>query len=238
MKIISNDKLINRYGTLGKYLNIAALVVLFGGMALTYFRADLFYVALIALFAGFILSQVSVFFINRWGRVPRPDQQLTSSLKGLTNDYTLYHYNTPVSHLLVGPSGVWVLLPYYQRGRITYEKNKWKQRGGGIGLAYLKIFAQEGIGRPDLDVKSDVEKITSFLNKALTTEIPPVSSALVFTDKRADVQADNAPIPTLTADKLKDLIRRQAKENPYPVDLTTKIKDVLPHEEKINKKQD
>jgi hypothetical protein len=238
MKIISNDKLINRYGTLGKYLNIAALVVLFGGMALTYFRADLFYVALIALFAGFILSQVSVFFINRWGRVPRPDQQLTSSLKGLTNDYTLYHYNTPVSHLLVGPSGVWVLLPYYQRGRITYEKNKWKQRGGGIGLAYLKIFAQEGIGRPDLDVKSDVEKITSFLNKALTTEIPPVSSALVFTDKRADVQADNAPIPTLTADKLKDLIRRQAKENPYPVDLTTKIKDALPHEEKINKKQD
>jgi hypothetical protein len=238
MKIISNDKLINRYSTLGKYLNIAALVVLFGGMALTYFRADLFYVALIALFTGFILSQVSVFFINRWGRVPRPDQQITSSLKGLTNDYTLYHYNTPVSHLLVGPSGVWVLLPYYQRGTITYEKNKWKQKGGGIGLAYLKIFAQEGIGRPDLDVKSDVEKITSFLTKTLASEIPPVSSALIFTDKRADVQADNAPIPTLTADKLKELIRRQAKENPYPIDLLGKIKNILPQEEKNSKKQD
>jgi len=238
MKIISNDKLIKRYGTLGKYLNIAALVVLFGGMALTYFRADLFYVALIALFAGFILSQVSVFFINRWGRVPRPDQQITSSLKGLTNDYTLYHYNTPVSHLLVGPSGVWAILPYYQRGRITYENKKLKQKGGGIGLAYLKIFAQEGIGRPDLDAKSDVEKITSFLSKKLASEIPLVSAAIVFTDKRADVQADSAPIPTLTADKLKDYIRRQAKENPYPIDLINKIKAILPQEEKNNRKQD
>jgi hypothetical protein len=238
MKIISNDKLIKRYGTLGKYLNIAALIVLFGGMALTYFRADLFYVSLIALFAGFILSQVSVFFINRWGRVPRPDQQITSSLKGLTNDYTLYHYNTPISHLLVGPSGVWAILPYYQRGRITYENNKWKQKGGGIGLAYLKIFAQEGIGRPDLDAMSDVEKITSFLSKELATDVPQVSAAIVFTDKRADVQADGAPIPTLTADKLKDFIRRQAKENPYPIDLLSKIKGVLPQEEKISRKLD
>jgi hypothetical protein len=238
MKVISNDKLIKKYGTLGKYMNVAAIVILFGGMLLTYFRSDLFYVSLIALFAGFVLSQISVFFINRWGRVPRLDQQITSSLKGLTNDYTLYHYNTPVSHLLVGPCGAWVILPYYQRGKITYENNRWKQKGGGIGLAYLKIFAQEGLGRPDLDAQSDVHKISSYFSKSLGADAPNVSSILIFTEKRAEVQAENAPIPTMSADKFKDFIRRQAKENPFPLDSLNKIKAVLPQEEKVTKNKD
>jgi hypothetical protein len=232
MKVIANEKLIKRYGALGKYLNIGALVVLFAGMAITYLRSDLFYLALIALLAGFILSQVSVFFINRWGRSPRIDQQITNSLKGLANDYSLYHYTTPVSHLLVGPVGVWVILPYYQRGTITYEKNRWKQRGGGFGLAYLKVFAQEGIGRPDLDAQSDLEKITKYLGKQLGGESPKVSPVIVFTDKRAELQVENAPIPTLTAEKFKDFIRRQAKENPQPTDAMAKVKAFLPQEEK------
>jgi hypothetical protein len=231
MKVIANDKLIKRYSALGKYLNIAAILVLFGGMALTYLRTDLFYLALIALFTGFILSQVSVFFINRWGRKPRPDEQITNSLKGLANEYSLYHYVTSVSHLLVGPAGVWVILPYYQRGTITYEKNRWKQRGGGLGLAYLKIFAQEGIGRPDLDSKSDVDKISSHFNKALGSDAPQVNPVLIFTDKRVDIQVEGAPIPTLTADKFKDFVRRQAKENPLSGDSITRIKAVLPQEE-------
>ena len=72
MKVITNEKLINKYARLGKYLNVAAIAILFGGMAITWLRTDLFYLSLIALFIGFILSQVSVFFINRWGRRPRP----------------------------------------------------------------------------------------------------------------------------------------------------------------------
>jgi hypothetical protein len=238
MKVISNDKLIKRYSTLGKYLNIAALIILFGGIAITYFRADLFYVALLFLLAGFVLSQVSIFFINRWGRIPRLDQQVTSSLKGLTNDYTLYHYNTPVSHLLVGPSGVWTILPYYQRGTITYQKNRWKQSGGGFSLAYLKIFAQEGIGRLDLDAQSDIEKISSYFNKELGQDTPQVSPVIIFTDKRADLQVEDAPIPTMMADKLKDFIRRQAKDKPFPIDSVNKIKAILPQEEKGNKEQE
>jgi len=200
MKIITNEKLISKYSALGKYLNIGAIVILFGGMAITWLRTDLFYLSLIALLTGFILSQVSIFFINRWGRRPRPDERITSSLKGLTNDYTLYHYNTPVSHLLVGPAGVWTILPYFQRGTITYEKNRWKQRGGGLGQAYLKVFAQEGLGRPDLDSKSDIDKLTEFFTKSMEMEIPEIKSVLVFTDKRADLQVEAAPIPTMVAE--------------------------------------
>jgi len=232
MKVITNEKLIKKYSNLGKYLNIGAIAILFGGMAISWLRIDLFYLAMIALLAGFILSQVSIFFINRWGRRPRPDERITASLKGLTNDYTLYHYNTPVSHLLVGPAGVWTILPYFQRGTITYEKNRWKQRGGGLGLAYLKVFAQEGLGRPDLDSKSDIDKLTEFFTQAMGTEIPEVKSVLVFTDKRADLQVEGASIPTLAAEDLKEFIRKQAKEKPFPGNLLNSTKSILPKEEK------
>jgi len=232
MKVITNEKLIKKYSNLGKYLNIGAIAILFGGMAISWLRIDLFYLAMIALLAGFILSQVSIFFINRWGRRPRPDERITASLKGLTNDYTLYHYNTPVSHLLVGPAGVWTILPYFQRGTITYEKNRWKQRGGGLGLAYLKVFAQEGLGRPDLDSKSDIDKLTEFFTQAMGTEIPEVKSVLVFTDKRADLQVEGAPIPTMAAEDLKEFIRKQAKEKPLPGNILNSTKSILPKEEK------
>ena len=232
MKVITNEKLIKKYSNLGKYLNIGAIAILFGGMAISWLRIDLFYLAMIALLAGFILSQVSIFFINRWGRRPRPDERITASLKGLTNDYTLYHYNTPVSHLLVGPAGVWTILPYFQRGTITYEKNRWKQRGGGLGLAYLKVFAQEGLGRPDLDSKSDIDKLTEFFTQAMGTEIPEVKSVLVFTDKRADLQVEGAPIPTMAAEDLKEFIRKQAKEKPLPGNLLNSTRSILPKEEK------
>jgi len=238
MKVIANEKLIKRYSSIGKYLNIIALVVLFGGMAITFLRPNLFWLALIALFAGFVLSQISFFFVNRWGRSPRIDEQVTSSLKGLPGDYTLYHYNTAVSHLLVGPAGVWAILPYYQRGTITYEGNRWRQRGGGIGLAYLKIFAQEGLGRPDLDSKSELEKLSSYFDKNLGAESPAVKSAIIFTDKRAIVQAENAPVPTMPAEVLKDFIRRYAKENPFPPEAIKQVKDLLPQEEKARKKQE
>ncbi len=89
------------------------------------------------------MTQIGMFFSNRWGRSPRPDEQLDSGLKGLPNEDTIYHYVTPASHLYVGSAGIWVLLPLHQRGRVTYQKNRWKISGGGFMQGYLSIFGQE-----------------------------------------------------------------------------------------------
>ena len=238
MKVITNDKLIKRNGNIGKYLTIGALVILFAGMAITWLHPELFWLSWIGLLLGIVLWQIGLFFSNRWGRSPRPDEIITRSLKGLNYDYTLYHYNTPVSHLLVGPAGIWVILPYYQRGTITYEKNRWKQRGGGLGLAYMKIFAQEGLGRPDLDSQEDVDKMTKFLSKADISDIPEINPVLVFIDKRAQLNLEGAPIPAFMASDVKDYIKKRAKETPYPKEWIDSIKAVLPQEEKPGKKMD
>jgi hypothetical protein len=146
MDIITNDRLIQRNARIGQVTSIVGLLVLAGGMFISFTRAELFLFSLIALVIGFGLSQVGIYFGNRWGRRPRPDEVLDTALKGLDGRYSIYHYSSPTAHLLIGPAGIWVLLPRNQAGEITYDetKKRWRQKGGSI---YLKIFAQENLGR-------------------------------------------------------------------------------------------
>lgn len=232
MNVLTHEKAIRRNSRIGQYTSLVALLILAGGMYVSFVYPTLVYVSFLSLTIGFILSQVGIYFGNRWGRRPRVDERITTALKGLTKDYTLYHFITPVNHLLVGPAGIWIIEAYYQRGTIAYEKGKWKQKGGGLFLGYLKIFAQEGLGRPDLDVKADTESLTSAFKKALGDgqEVPPIHAALVFTDARAEIQADDAPIPTVKIEQLKEVIRKAAKQDPFPALEIKRIKTVLPQE--------
>lgn len=230
MKVLSNEKVIKRNTQIGKYASIAALLILAGGMVVSFTMQEQAFIAFGALMVGFILSQFGIYFGNRFGRRPRTDERITAALKGLTKDYTLYHYLAPVNHLLVGPAGIWVLEPYHQRGTITYEKNRWRQKGGGLMLGYLKLFAQEGLGRPDLEVQADLDSMRDALKKSLGEGLPPLNAALLFYDPRADIQADEAPHPTLKIDQLKDFLRKYAKENPLSPEQVKRITDLLPKE--------
>jgi hypothetical protein len=232
MNVLTHEKAIRRNAKIGQYTSLAALLILAGGMYISFVYPTQLYVSFISLTVGFVLSQVGIYFGNRWGRRPRVDERLTAALKGLTKDYTLYHFLTPVNHLLIGPAGVWIIETYYQRGTMTYEKGRWKQKGGGLLLGYLKIFAQEGLGRPDIDVKADTDSLTAALKKALGDgqEIPPINAALVFTDDRAEIKADDAPVPTIKIEQLKELLRKTAKQNPFPATEIKRITAVLPQE--------
>ncbi len=233
MKILSNEKVIKRNTQIGKYASIAALIILAGGMVASFTmqnNPNTVYLSFGALMLGFVISQFGIYFGNRFGRRPRIDERITAALKGLTKDYTLYHYLAPVSHLLVGPAGVWILEPYYQRGTITYEKNRWRQKGGGFMLGYLKIFGQEGLGRPDLEVQADLDGMRAALKKSFGDDLPPLNASLVFFDPRAEIQADEAPHPTMKIDQLKDFLRKQAKENPLAPEQVKRITDLLPKE--------
>jgi len=238
MKILSNEKVIKRNTQIGKYASIAALFILAGGMVVSFTMQEQVYIAFGSLMVGFILSQFGIYFGNRFGRRPRIDERITAALKGLTKDYTLYHYIAPVNHLLVGPAGIWILEPYHQRGTITYEKNRWRQKGGGLILGYLKIFAQEGLGRPDLEVQSDMDAMRDALKKSLDDAprwetqdgLPPINVSLLFFDPRAEIQAGEAPHPTMKIDQLKDFLRKRAKENPLTTEQVKRITDLLPKE--------
>ena len=170
-----------------------------------------------------------MYFGNRWGRSPRPDEKLDTGLKGLHKDFNIYHWTTPVAHLLVGPSGVWALIPYQQRGQVSYRKNRWKLSGGGFLQNYMRLFGQEGIGRPDLEAEAQINSVHKLLIKKLKTdEIPEVNAILVFTADEIEIEAEDAPIPALPLKKLKDFIRNKAKEKLITAEELDKVKAVLP----------
>ena len=108
MKIIKNEKLIARNGKIGQWLSLAALAVLGIGMYISFAKPELFTYSIICLVVGFIMTQGGIYMSGRWGKSPRPDEKIDAGLKGLHSEFNIYHYSSPVSHLLVGPSGVWV----------------------------------------------------------------------------------------------------------------------------------
>jgi hypothetical protein len=226
MEIITNDQIVRRNARIGQITSIGGLLVLAGGMVISFTRPELFFLSMAALLGGFTLSQVGIYFGNRWGRRPRPDELLNQALKGLDGRYSLYHYVTPAAHLLVGPVGVWALMPRNQRGTITYENGRWKQKGGNL---YLKIFAQEGLGRPDLEVASEINAVQRYLNDILGEEekVPEVQAALIFTNENVEVLADDAPVPTLQIRRLKDFVRKTAKSKPISMEKAKEIQESL-----------
>ena len=230
MKIIKNEKLIKRNSKIGQWTSMGALAVLALGMYISITKPDMFFLAVSALLFGFILTQIGMYFGNRWGRSPRSDEKLDAGLKGLTKEFSLYHWSSPIPHLLVGPAGIWVLIPYHQRGQVTYRNNRWRLRGGGFLQGYLRLFGQDGIGRPDLEVDAQINSLTKSFSKDIEGELPEINALLVFTADDVQFDIEDAHIPVLPLKKIKDFMRQKAKEKPISVQELEKVKGLLPQE--------
>jgi hypothetical protein len=229
MKIIKNEKLIKRNAKIGQYTSMGALIVLGVGMYTSFTQPELFTWAVAALLVGFTLTQIGMYFGNRWGRSPRPDETLDAGLKGLPGNFVIYHWTTPVAHLLVGPAGIWVLIPYHQRGHVTYQKNRWKISGGGFFQGYMRIFGQENLGRPDLEAGAEINSLRkAFAKEMEENEIPEIQAALVFTAEGVEIEAEESPLPAMPVKKLKDFMRNKAKEKPISAEQLERTKAVLP----------
>ncbi len=237
MKIVTNTKLIKRNSAIAKYSSIAAFIILIVGFFITVKFPQYLGYAFGSLLIGFLLSQFGIYYANRWGRSPRPDEIINKSMKGLGREYTVYHFVTPASHLLIGPAGVWTLLPYYQGGTIVYDGKRWRSKGGGFVRSYLRLFGQESLGRPDLEAQAEVQVTERYLQRILPegTPIPPVRAALLFTDPRVELHAEASPLPAMTPKDLKDFLKAQAKENPLPSTLLDALRTALPQPEKDEK---
>lgn len=238
MKVVTNEKLISRNSKIGKYTTIGALVILGVGLYISFQQPDLFAYSLVCLLVGFFLSQFGTYYTSRWGRNPRPDEIITKSMKGLGREYTIYHYATPASHLLVSPAGLWILLPYYVAGTVTYEKKRWRIKGGGFARSYLRAFGQESIGRPDLDSAGEIESVNRHLKKILPegTQLPEIHTVLLFIDPKVELKLDeSAPLPAMTPKDLKEFLKARAKETPISELTLDMIRKALPQPEKEEK---
>jgi hypothetical protein len=234
MKTVTNAKLIKRNAKIGQYTSLGALVVLGIGLFITFKMPDKFVYSLAALLIGFFMSQVGIHFTNRWGRNPRPDDIIDKSLKGLGREFTIYHYVTPVSHLLIGLAGIWTIIPFFQSGTVTYDKKRWRAKGGGFLQSYMRLFGQENLGRPDLESEAEINSAERYLKRVLPegAEVPQVRAVLLFANPKVELKVEDAPIPATTPKDLKDFLREKSKEKAITELMLSTIRAALPQAEK------
>lgn len=232
MKIISDTKLIKRNKKIGQYTTFAALAVLGIGLYYSFTQPEQISITFGALLLGFIMTQVGIYFSNRWGKSPRPDEVITAALKGLENQYSLYHYTAGVPHLLAGPTGVWGIIPVSVGGTIKYDETKmrFRQKGGNF---YFKLFGQENLGRPEAEAQYVAADFAKFVKKNFPdVEIPEIQTLIVFTNKNAILEVTNSPFPTVTLEKLKEFIRKSSKSEPAQMAAIQTLQNALPAPEK------
>jgi hypothetical protein len=228
MKIIKNEKLIERNSKLGNYISLGALAILGAGMYISFSKPEWFAYSIVCLVVGYILTQVGMYMGNRWGRSPRPDEKIDAGLKGLHSDFNMFHYVAPAPHLLVGPSGLWVLIPFQQRGKAEFNGRRWKLSGGGFIQSYMKIFGQEGIGNPQAEANAEIASVQKILEKNLEgQEIPEIHALLVFTSDDIELEANDSPVPAIKLKQLKEFMRQAGKGRVLRSEGITKITSIF-----------
>jgi hypothetical protein len=231
MKQITNDKLIDRNKKIGNITSILGIAILIGGLILN-IRPDptRTLLSLGALIVGFVVAQISTFFVTRFGRSPRFDEIIASNLSKLNNDYTFFVYASPVPMLLTSPHGIWIPVPVSVGGEIYYD-GKWKQKGGNV---MMKFFGQENLSKPEKDVAAREAQVRKFLEENLGKDsIPPINNILVSLHPKAVIgNVEGAPTPIVEVEALRRTIRkidRKIEEEISP-DLLNKINDLFKSE--------
>jgi hypothetical protein len=230
MRIVTHTTLVNRNTTLARYATLGGIVLLVGALFINLYAlsrpqdTQLLVYVVIAFFVGYTLSNIGGVLNNRWGR--RPDRGLADALRGLDDRHTLYNYRLGAAHVLVAPSGVYILCPKFQAGPIAYENGKWKNPGARGGL--LNLFARDALGNPGAEAEYEVAALRSFLKKHAPDKADVDAKAVVvFMNSRAVLSAEDAPVTALHVKQLKDHVRRQAKAHSLPADVLSAIETKL-----------
>ena len=228
MNLIINEKLIKRNKTIGNVLSIVGIAVLGVGLVMNFNpTVTKTIISFAALIAGFIISQISTYFVSNFSRNPRMDEFISENLEKLNSDYTLYVYSSPVPILLVGPAGLWIPVTSAASGEIFFNK-KWKQRGGSF---LLKFAGQENIGKPAIDVEDNEKLIRKLLSDHFEeNEMPPINPILVLIHPEVKIgDVEDAPNLIVKADALRRMIRKidRKVEEKLPQDVLDKINGIF-----------
>jgi hypothetical protein len=231
MRVIKNEARIQRNVKLGQWTSLIGILLMAGSMYLLFItqqRPELANYGLIPAALGLVLTFISSNLGNRYGGAPRLDETLDAGLKGLPGDFTLYHFTTPASHLMVGPAGIWVLMPYRQVGRVEYRNNRWRLSGGGFMHAYMRFFGQDRIGRPEADTAAEINTVHKLLASHMDeNEIPPIEAMLIFTHPQIEIEPGNSPIPVLRIKQIKEFFRQKAKQQVLSSLQIARLKSIL-----------
>ncbi len=215
MQVVENKPYVSGKLRIGNIANLASMGLLIVGFVLSLMTGTLgqeaIFAAYVALIAAFLLLSYGRNYTRRWGPRFRQDQWLIPSLRGVDNRYTLFNYAAPElpDHLLVGPGGLFVLVPKPNGGTIRYENGRWSR--GSIGSSLLRGVAEGGLGNPLVDVRRAMTQLATYLKTHGSEELVQGLEArpiIVFTNPGARVEVKDPPVPVVQNKELRAIFRR------------------------------
>lgn len=209
MQKIVNETRIARGARVGKIATFAGLGCLVLGLivSLTLQETGLLWVSFVCLLLGILISSVGTMNMNRWVREPRADQALAQGLKGFDDRFRLYSHFLPAPHVLLSPSGLFVLTAMGQDGAIRYDGTKFRRDFSAARL--LRFMADEGLGKPFSDADSQVRAMQKLLDEQGAGESVEIQNVVVFYNPRAQLTISDPPRPVVTQKALKKALRKQ-----------------------------
>ena len=213
MIILRDEKRIARLNMLAKIASYGGMAILLVGLGLAFVTEDfqrVFIFQLMALFVGWIASQVGIYLTQRYVRSPRPDQVLDEAAKKVSKNGRMYHFLLPAPHTLLTPHGIIVFNPKPHTGKISVSDDKWHQAGGFL----RRLLGQEPLGNPTLEGERMVEGLANYIRKnAPEVEEVPIGAIIVFTTKGAsELDLKESRIPAMHYTKVKGFLRQQKHE--------------------------
>lgn len=219
MKVVVNLKLVRKFKIFTRLSLAGMLIFLVAGLIFAFFNITPYVLLNFVLATFFIVATYTLLRLNgwlssRWGSNPRLDEKITDSLKGLADDYVIYHYVTDVPHVLMGPNGISLLEIFDLPGKIQYdkEKNSWRYAKKGNFLS--RIFQSEKFTNPEKEsvyVYKDWDKFLARLSESdfyhPGPNLPKSQTIIVFPDENTELQVIGSPIPLTKLTRLKELIR-------------------------------
>ena len=210
MKVVVNERLIASRGRLGKIASLTGLAVLLAGFGFSFFPRY-FYVSLLCLFLGPVFSNKGTYNLNRWVKRPRSDEVIARALKGLDDRFWLFSYVLPAEHVVLGPTGLFVIKAKPHDGDIMCEGSRWRRKFRWSYL--LRIFYEESLGNPTAEVAWEAERLRKFLAQKLPEDAQvEVKEVILFTSPAARLELHSPLTPVLTAKTLKNHIRQKGAE--------------------------
>ena len=172
MKVTTNTTMIARRRKLGTYATFGGLGILLAGMFASFRQQSTWsiWVSLGSLVVGFGLAQYGNYSLRRWGRTPRPDEVVETSLKGLDDRHHYYAWSLPVPYVLLSPNGLYSFTLRDQTGEISVTGSDWHSK---FSLMRLFLLFQEGLGNPTRESLEAAERLRQWiLTEAPGLDVP------------------------------------------------------------------
>ena len=211
MHVVVNQRLVRDRVRRASVFHFSALGVFGVGLWLSLTYPDQILGSYAAIVMGLLLYNFGQSALRRWGPRFRQDAVLGKALSGLDNRYSFLAFPSAKlpDYILLGPSGIHVIVPRNHAGAVTCRGDRWTQESPGGVRRVFSMLGRTPLGDPGRDVARGIQQVRAHLQKrGISPERePPIDGLVVFTNPSAKLRIDGCSCSITGLKHLRNSVR-------------------------------